>query len=146
MRYRILRFDIWLCLLMGFLLSFIPVKILENTLPKKYEEYVEEHSTEDGEIGGKAGENVFRAQNVEDLLSHDTFTVISPGIEYKNKGAGFYKNFYLYALTLPSGEIVSARINGENVQKTGESIYSGDSILPVRKSCIWRLNTEIHIF
>lgn len=131
MRYHYLRFDIWLCLLLSVLLSFIPVKILENVLPKSYEEYEEEHKVEEGEIGGVASESVFKAQSVEDLLSHDTFTVISPGIEYRNKGSGFYSNFYLSALKLPSGELVAARINTENVQSTGDSIYSGDSILPV---------------
>ena len=79
MRYHYnMRFDIWICLAIGVLLSFIPVKILEAVLPKSYESYVEEHIVEDGEIGGVAGEEIFRAQNVEDLLSHDTFTVVSP--------------------------------------------------------------------
>ncbi len=133
MRYHVLRFDIWLCLLVSVLLSMIPAKILENTMPKSYENYVEEHEVSDGEIGGIAGEDVFRAQNVEDLLSHDTFTIVSPGIEYRNKGAGYYSNFYMYAVTLPSGERVAARVNGDKVQKTGETIYDGDSILPVGK-------------
>ncbi len=133
MRVRVLRFDIWLCLLLSFLLSFIPVKVLENVLPKKYEEYTDEHTVDEGQIGGIAGEDVYKAQNVEDLLSHDTFTVISPGIEYKNHGAGYHDGMYLNALKLPSGELIAARINGESVTKTGEDIYSGDSILPVGK-------------
>ncbi|MCI9366546.1 MAG: hypothetical protein HFJ54_08710 [Clostridia bacterium] len=131
MRYHYLRFDIWACLAISVLLSFIPVKILEATLPEAYENYVEEHTVEDGAIGGIAGEEVVRAENIEDLLANDTFTVISPGIEYRNKGGGYYKNYYMHALTLPSGEKVAAIINGDSVQKTGESIYSGDSILPV---------------
>lgn len=133
MRYHQLRFDIWLCLLLSFLVSFAPVKVAEKVLPKKYEEYVEEHTVADGEIGGMAGETVYRAQNIEDLLSHDTFTVVSPGIEYRNRGAGYYGSYYMYALTLPSGEKVAACINGDAVKQEGESIYSGDSILPVGK-------------
>lgn len=133
MRYHSLRFDIWLCLLLSVLLSFIPVKIAENILPQKYESYVEEHTVEDGEIGGIAGESVFRAQNVEDLLSHDTFTVISPGIEYRNRGGGYYGNYYMNALVLPSGEVIAARINMDSVQSSGDSIYSGESTLPVGK-------------
>lgn len=133
MRYHYLRFDIWLCLLISMLLTFIPVKILEATLPKSYESYEEEHKVEDGEIGGIADENVYRAQSVEDLLSHDTFTVVSPGIQYRNKGGGYHNNRYMHALTLPSGERIAAVINGDSVQNTGDSIYSGDSILPVGK-------------
>ena len=119
MRYHILRFDIWLCLALSFLVSLGTVKIVEGILPKKYEDYVQEHIVEDGNIGGKAGEDVYRAQNVEDLLNNETFTIISPGIEYCNKGAGYYDNFYMYSVTLPSGERIA------------DSMYSGDSILPV---------------
>lgn len=131
MRYHQLRFDIWLCLLLAFLCSLIPTKIAENILPKKYEEYVEEHKVAEGKIGGIATEEVVRAESVEDLLKNETFTVISPGIEYRNKGAGYYDNRYLQALTLPSGERVAAWIKEDSVQHENESIYSGDSILPV---------------
>ncbi len=133
MRYHNLRFDIWLCLALSVLLSFIPVKIAEKMLPKQYEKYVEEHTVENGAIGGIADENVHRAQNVEELLTHDTFTVISPGIEYRNRGGGYHGKYYMQALTLPSGEKIAAIINNDSVQKTGETIYDGDSILPVGK-------------
>ena len=136
MRVHYLRFDIWLCLLISVLLSFIPAKILENTLPKSYDNYVEEHTVEDGEIGGVADETVYRAQNVEDLLNHDTFTIVSPGIQYRNRGGGYHGNYYMQAVTLPSGEIIAAKINSDSVQTTGDTIYNGDSILPVRKNCL----------
>ena len=68
MRYRSLRFDIWLCLLISFLISLIPMKIAENVIPKQYENYSQEHTVQEGDIGGIAGESVFRAQNIEDLL------------------------------------------------------------------------------
>ena len=55
------------------------------------------------------------------------------GIEYRNRGAGYHNGIYTYALTLPSGEIVAARINGDSVKQTGEDIFSGDNILPVGK-------------
>lgn len=85
---------------------------------------------------------MFRAQNIEDLLSHDTFTIVSPGIEYRNRGAGYYNNSYMYAVKLPSGEIIAARINMESVKRTGEDIYSGDSILPVGKIVYEDLNSS----
>lgn len=34
-------------------------------------------------------------------------------------------------MTLPSGELVAAWINGDSVQPTGEDIFSGDNILPL---------------
>ena len=131
MRYHYLRFDIWLCLLISVLISFIPVKIMEGILPKAYESYEEEHTVAAGQIGGTADETIYRAQNVEDLLSHDTFTVISPGIEYRNRGGGYYDGYYMHSLILPSGERVAARINEDAVQRPEESIYRGDTTLPV---------------
>ena len=131
MRYHHLRFDIWICLLLGFVISMGTGKIAENLAKKNYNSYVADHTVEDGNIGGIADENFFRAQNVEDLLSHETFTIISPGIEYRNKGGGYHNNHYLQAVTLPSGEKIAALINEDSVQRTGDSIYSGDSILPV---------------
>ncbi len=131
MQYHHLRFDIWLCLLFSVLLAMGAEKVANKFLMQKYEVHKEEHKVDVGEIGGKATDDVFRAQNIEDLLSHDTFTVISPGIEYRNKGAGYYKGMYLYALTLPSGERIAARINNESVVNDGDSIFSGNSTLPV---------------
>ena len=105
MRYHHLRFDIWLCLLFALFVSIFPAGLTERIMKERYKNYAEEHTAAEGEIGGIAGEDIFRAQSVEDLETHEKFTVLSPGIEYRNLGAGYYKNYYLYALTLPSGEI-----------------------------------------
>lgn len=132
-RRYILRYDIWICLLLGFLVSLGTERITSSILSAKYEEHKAEHIVSSGEIGGTATSDTFRAESIDDLLSHDTFTVISPGIEYRNRGAGYYGGMYIYALTLPSGEIVAARINTENVAKVNpnDSYYTGDTILPV---------------
>lgn len=130
MRYHYLRFDIWICLLFALFVSIFPAALAERIFSQKYQGYVEEHTVAEGEIGGKAGEGVFRAKSIEDLETHDTFTVASPGIEYRNRGAGYYGNHYLYALTLPSGELVAAAINMESVQTDGD-YYTGEATLPV---------------
>ncbi|MCI9119304.1 MAG: hypothetical protein HFF32_06545 [Flavonifractor sp.] len=130
MRYRHLRFDIWLCLLISVGVSLGTAKIAKLVLDQAYPKYVESHTVAAGEIGGTAGPEVFRAQSIDDLLSHDTFTVLSPGIEYRNRGAGWYNGWYMYSLTLPSGELVAAVINTENVQVEG-SYYTGTATLPV---------------
>lgn len=112
------------------MLALGAAKIANKVLPQKYEEHKAEHVVVAGNVGGIADDSVFRAQNIEDLLSHDTFTVVSPGIEYRNKGAGYYNGMYLYQLTLPSGEKVAARINGDSVVNDGD-FYTGNSTLPV---------------
>lgn len=131
MRYHILRFDIWLCLALGYLLGLGFGKIAEGILPNMYEEYKNEHIVEKGEVGGIADDNIFRAQNIDDLLTHETFTVVSKGIEYRNRGAGYYNGMYLYALTLPSGELIAARINDDSVVSNGDSIFTDNNTLPV---------------
>lgn len=130
MRCHHLRFDIWLCLLFALFVSIFPAGLAERIMKERYKNYAEEHTAAEGEIGGIAGEDIFRAQSVEDLETHEEFTVLSPGIEYRNLGAGYYKNYYLYALTLPSGERVAAAINMENVQTDGD-YYTGEATLPV---------------
>lgn len=132
-RYTRLRFDIWICLALGFLTSLGVEALVKSSRAQQYEDYKSEHIVTSGEIGGPATDETFRAESIQDLETHATFTVISPGIEYRNRGAGYYNGMYLYALTLPSGEIVAARINTENVAKVNpdDSYYTGDTILPI---------------
>lgn len=131
MRRRILPIDAWICLALSMLVALGTGYIASIAAEKVYEKELEEHQAVDGEIGGRADETVFRAQSVDDLLSHDTFTIISPGIHYMNEGTGFHGNFYFYNVELPNGERVAAIVNNESVQSTSDSIYSGDSILPL---------------
>lgn len=131
MRYHVLRFDIWLCLALSMLAAMGTAKLANVVMDHTYDAYVESHEVAEGDVGGIAGADVFRAQSVDDLLSHDIFTIVSPGIQYCNRGAGYYKNWYMHAVTLPSGELVAAVINSDGLQRTGDDIYSGDTILPV---------------
>lgn len=145
MRRRVLlRFDIWLCLLLAYAISIGAVKVTRIVVEGGYGDYVEEHTVFDGDIGGKAGADVFRVQSVSDILSHETFTIVSPGIEYCNRGAGYYNGVYTYAVTLPSGEVVAAQINMENVQYEGD-YYASDHTLPVGR-VVWADLTESKMF
>ena len=87
MRRRYLSFDAWLCLALSALIALGTGKLAEVAAKAAYEKTVEAHAPVDGEIGGRAGEEVFRAQSVEDLLSHDTFSVVS-GSHAALRGAG----------------------------------------------------------
>lgn len=136
MRRRVLSFDAWICLALAFAVALGTGALAEKLAVQNYAAMEEAHKPVDGQIGGKAGEEVFRAQSVDDLLAHDTFTVVSPGIEYRNRGAGYYGGRYFQALTLPSGELVAAWINDKSVQSTGEDIFSGDNILPLGR-VVW---------
>lgn len=130
MRYTRMRFDIGFTLLIAVVISLGTTKLTQMIVPALYEKHVEDHTVADGDIGGKAGPEVFRAQSVADLLSHDTFTILSDGIEYCNRGGGYYGNHYMNAVTLPSGELVAAVINSDSVQSEGD-YFSGVNTLPV---------------
>lgn len=143
-RRRMLRFDIWFTLLISFGIGWCAGKVAELVLPAMYESYAEEHIIADGDIGGKAGPEVFQVQSIDDILSHDTFTIVSHGIRYRNRGAGYYHGNYFHAVELPSGEVVAAWINMENVQYDGE-YYSSDHTLPVGK-VVWADLTDDEYF
>lgn len=132
-RYYHLRYDIYICLLLAFLISYIPAYFVEKHYENNYSNYVEEHKVDEGEIGGKAKESIPRVESVEELLKHDTFTIISKGIQYRNRGAGYYNGQYMYAVTLPSGELVAARINMDSVVNSSGDSFRGEAILPVGK-------------
>lgn len=137
MRRRYLSFDAWLCLALSALIALGTGKVAETAAKAVYEKTVEAHAPVDGEIGGRAEEETFQAQSVNDLLSHDTFTVVSPGIEYRNRGAGYYGGCYFQALTLPSGELVAAWINEESVQMIdGDDYFTTDKRLPLGR-VVW---------
>ena len=64
MRRRYLSFDAWLCLLLSVLIASGTGKLTELVTVPLYEQHLEAHKPVDGEIGGKAGEDVFRVQNI----------------------------------------------------------------------------------
>ena len=132
MRRRILPFDVWLCLLLAALAAWGTGAMAEHIAQKMYAKEVEAHAPVAGQIGGPAAASDFRAQSVADLLEHEIFTVPSHGIEYRNRGAGYYDGKYFQALTLPSGELVAAWINEESVQMVGGNDYfTSDKLLPL---------------
>lgn len=126
-----MRYDVLISMGAAFLAAWGVGKGVDMVSAMTYSGYAEEHTVADNEVGGIAGEDIFRADCIEDLLSHDTFTIVSEGISYRNDGGGYYKNEYLQNVELPSGERVAALINQTSVQNTGDSIYSGEAVLPV---------------
>lgn len=134
MRRRVLPFDVWLCLLLAALVAWGTGTMAEHIAQKMYTKEVEAHAPVAGQVGGLAAASDFRAQSVADLFEHEIFTVPSHGIEYRNRGAGYYNGKYFQALTLPSGELVAAWINEESVQIVeGSDYYTSDKLLPLGK-------------
>ncbi len=132
MRRYHLRFDIWFSLLMAFLAGIGVEWLLERfVIDSAYDSYYAEKVIADGEIGGQAGEDAFRAQSVGDMQNHETFTIVVEGIKYYNEGGAFGGDGYWNIIPLASGERIAAQLNNDAIQHTGESIYQGDSILPL---------------
>lgn len=131
-RRRILPFDVWVCLGLSLLIAWGTGAVAQRVADARYQVHVQAHTPVAGEVGGAAGPEVVRVRSVEELLRCEKFTIVSPGIEYRNRGGGYYKGRYCYAVTLPSGERVAAWVNGDSVQEEGgHDYYSSDKILPV---------------
>lgn len=129
--YRI-SYDMIICILFAWFASWAGGRLTEPLFAKSYVSYVEEHTVEDGQVGGKAGAELFRAKSVDDILSHDRFTIEAGLSEFRNNGGGYYgKNSYYYLLELPSGEYVAADINMDSAVPVDDSQFYGDYILPV---------------
>lgn len=100
-----------------------------------YDRYTQAHTVADGEIGGKAGSDIFLAQNVEDLLSHDTFSVKVEYGSYETADTGYFGKIYLNNLELPSGEwrphICKPGALRRNVYGLHPGRHRGCNVLPV---------------
>ena len=134
MRTHILPVDAAICLGIAALIS-IPVGHFTNTLiSDSFDTKKEALAPEAGNIGGLATDDVFRAESVDDMLSHDTFTVECLYRDAYGSANGYHDGMSLNRLTLSSGESVAYRANTENVVHTGGDSFSSDTIvLPVGK-------------
>ena len=130
MRIYKIRFDVLLCIVLSSLVVLGISKILPVFYSMLYQRYTQTHMVSDGDIGGKAGDDVYRVENVEELFSHNTFTV---QVEYGSlltADTDYFGDIYLMNLELPSGERVAACINSDAVQQNYEEDYF---IMPVGK-------------
>lgn len=139
MRIYKIRFDVLICMLLSALTVFGTVKILPAFYSMQNDRYMQKHQVADGDIGGKAGEDVYLAQSVEEILTHDTFTVKASYSSVVSADNGFFGDYYLLNLELPSGERVAACINTEATQRNYDEDYY---ILPVGKVVEADLSTD----
>lgn len=105
------RYDIVISFILAFFGTIGAGRLIEQVISLTYEAYVREHTVEDGEIGGRAGKDIFRAEKVNNLLSCRYFTVEARLSDFYGSGGGVYGKQYLHRFTLPSGEIAAAAIN-----------------------------------
>ena len=68
MRLHRLRFDIWLCLLVAYLVSLGTGAAASALSAATYDGYAEVHSAAPGQAGSPAGPEVPRAQSIAELL------------------------------------------------------------------------------
>lgn len=131
--YRI-RYDFLICLFLTCLVTWGAGKAARPLVMSTYDSYIKEKTVPDGDIGGRAGEDVFRAESVEDILSHGRFTFET---EYRNifgRGGGRYGKVYLHSFMLPSGEMIAAAVNRDSVKELDDKAgYNGKCRLPVGK-------------
>lgn len=135
---RSLPYDAAICLCLAVLIAMGVGRLAEKFSEGNYERQKQKRAPAIGEVGGQAGEEIFRAQTVEDMLNHDLFTIECPNYNFYNDGTGYYQvSGYnvlgLTVLTLPSKERVAAQINSQSIQYIGGDFLhgGGDMIFPV---------------
>jgi len=130
MRIYKIRFDVLICIILSALVVLGISKALPIFYSMLYDRYAQTHMVSDGDVGGKAGEDVYRVQSVEEILSHDTFTVQAEYGSVMTADTGYFGGIYLLNLELPSGERVAACINDDAMQENYEEDYF---LMPVGK-------------
>lgn len=141
---RSLPYDAAICLCLAALIAWGVGILTEKVAENSWDRQKERLAPTSGEVGGIAGKEVFRVQTVEDMLSHDTFTIECPYHNFYNDGRGYCKGLAFNVLTLPSGERVPALLNSESMQYIGQDpLYGGgDMILPVGRIVYEDLSDE----
>ena len=128
-RYR-MRFDVWLSFLLACGIAYLVGLGVDKITERTYEGYRESRLVEDGVVGGAATEDIYRITCIDDIKSHELFTLETEGIDYRNEGGGYFETRFLYSVELPSGERVAMWINNENVVSDGD-YFTGINTLPV---------------
>lgn len=129
-RVHWLRYDMYICLLLAAGVAWLAGRGVDQVTEQTYVSYEESKQVADGEVGGVATDDIFRITCIDDIRSHELFTLETEGITYRNEGGGYFENHFLYGVLLPSGERVAMSINNENVVSDGD-YYSGINTLPV---------------
>lgn len=130
MRYRRIRYDVFFCLLIAFGAAYLAGMVVDKITARTYETYLESKEVADGEVGGVATDDIYRVTCVDDIRTHDLFTLETEGITYRNEGQAYFGSIYCYNVELPSGERVAMCINNKKVVSEGD-YYTGINTLPV---------------
>ena len=130
MRIYRMRFDMWLCLLLAFGVAWLAGKGVDRVTEQTYESYSESRQVADGVVGGVATDDIYRITCIDDIRSHELFTLETEGISYRNEGGGYFGGRFLDSVELPSGERVAMFINNGNVVSDGD-YFTGMNTLPV---------------
>lgn len=86
---RSLPYDAAICLCLAALIAWGVGILTGKVAESSWERQKEKLAPESGEVGGIAGKEVFRVETVEDMLSHDTFTIECPYHNFYNDGTGW---------------------------------------------------------
>ena len=73
-RYR-MRFDVWLSFLLACGIAYLVGLGVDKITERTYEGYRESRLVEDGVVGGAATEDIYRITCIDDIKSHELFTL-----------------------------------------------------------------------
>ncbi len=130
-----LRWDIFLTVLLAFLLGSGAQWCANQLAHGRYEAYQAEHAAEAGTVGAPATDGLVRAKTMADLENNQFFTLEMGQVTYISNSPGPWIDGFRWSIfTLDDGTRIAAKVNGDSVVYRDTSvgyITSSDAILPV---------------
>lgn len=130
-----LRWDIFLTVVLAFLLGNGGQWCANQLAPGRYEAYQEEHAAEAGTIGAPATNDLVRAKTLADMERNQFFTMQMGHVTYISNSPGPWIDGFRWSIfTLDDGARIAARVNGDSVVYVDTSegyMISKDAILPI---------------
>lgn len=130
-----LRWDIFLTVLLAFLLGSGAQWCANQLAHGRYEAYQAEHAAEEGTVGAPAADDLVRAKTMADLENNQFFTLEMDHVTYISNSPGPWIDGFRWSIfTLEDGTRIAAKVNGNSVVYRDTSvgyIISKEAILPI---------------
>lgn len=130
-----LRWDIFLTVILAFLLGSGAQWCANQLAHGRYEAYQAEHAAEEGTIGAPADDDLVRARTLADMEKNRFFTMEMGHVTYISNSPGPWIDGFRWSIfTLDDGARIAARVNGDSVVYVDTSegyMTSKNAVLPI---------------
>lgn len=140
-----LRWDIFLTVVLAFLLGTGAQWCADRLAHGRYEAYQAEHAAREGTVGAPAEDGTVRARTLADMEKNTLFTMEMGHVTYISNSPGpWIDGFRWNIFELEDGARIAARVNGDSVVFRDTSVgymVSSDAVLPIG-TLVWEPLTQ----